>query len=117
MSAAYNCELAWRSIHLLATLPGNLRERLPEAWDEGMCNIPPNSLPDECRTAKRGLTFLRQEFSAVREGYYAEKFGCAFASVQRRHHSPTLTKLAETMLDVKADLDRQFEFEKQGKMT
>ena len=114
MSSAYNCELAHRSTYLLATLPMELRERLPAAWDRGMCMIAPDSLPEECRIASTALRELRIELRRDCDSYFAKTFGAAYASLRRRHNYPTLNRFAKLMLEVEADLERQFEFETRG---
>ena len=114
MSSAYNCERAHRSTYLLATLPMEMRERLPVAWDEGMSMINPNLLPSDCTIAATGLQELRRELNRETDTYFARTFGSARASLRRRHNFPTLKRFAKLMLDIEADLDRHFEMKTEG---
>ena len=83
------------------------------AWDEGMSNIPPDDLPNDCKTAKDALQKLRVELSREPDSYMARQFGAAYASLRRRHHHPTIERFAKMMLSISADLERHLEYRKQ----
>ncbi len=111
-SFTYVMELSWRTIHILCVDRGELRERLPRAWDEGMSMISPESLPVDCERAKNGLVQIRETLNADLDSYMARTFGAARASV-RRKHGDTLERVAELVLDVRSDLERHEEYRKQ----
>ena len=113
MSAAYNCELAFRTVDILATSAGDLRQRLPMAWDEGLSMINPDNLPSDCALAKNELVELRRVFSRENDSYFAREFGMARANIARKHRT-TLEKLAHRMTNVQADLNRHFEYSMKG---
>jgi len=112
MSLAYVYERSYRSIVILCTDVGNIRERLPLAWDSGMSQISANEIPEEWRNALEKLEMLQTEFNRKS----SPMWGNARVSVHYRH-GHTLSKIAERMLSLHAMFEAILENEIQESKT
>ncbi|WP_187429462.1 hypothetical protein ROLI_032490 [Roseobacter fucihabitans] len=93
MSLVYCCERSHLSIRVLCLDPGNLRQRLPLAWEAGHCAISENELPETALQGRKNIPSLRQFFTQKQSSI----FGSARASVRRKHET-TLIQVAQQML-------------------